>query len=272
MAITFGSNIGSASKGAFAIFPVNDSVGGASFDILDADVVTGAVVAVTGGVALTTNQEAALSASFAKLLAGVPAGSVTGNELEFLQKLVGVLSLTSGATITLSAVNTAGDVWRLSASISLAGEALVYVPNSAAAGLFTGQGSSGGAVTPPVVPYDMAVPLINGTAPLGNNYPYAAIIASRPVTLPSLAALHQFKCGAAPTAQYVIGVVADEPSKAPFALGTITFAIGSTTGVFAFTNAQRSFEAYTLFTFIGQPVGDATFANFFGTLRADVTP
>jgi hypothetical protein len=179
MAITFGSNIGSATSGAFAIFPVNDSVGGAAFNILDANVVTGAVVSVTGGVPLTSLQTGALSAILAKLISGVPAGTVTGNELEFLQKLVGVLSLKTGATVTLSAVNTVGNVWRLSAVLSVAGEALVYVPNSAAEGLFTGEGAGAGSSAAPSGPAGGVLgypgstyPNPNGLAsPTGNRIP-----------------------------------------------------------------------------------------------------
>jgi len=142
MVISFGSNIGSSSSGAWGAFPVSDSVGGASFAILDGNVSTGVVLPVTGGVPLTVLQAEALSDILAGLINGTPAGTVTGSELEFLRKLVGVLPVTASDLVTLSAANVGGSVWRLSASISTAGTALVYIPNSAAAGIFTGDGAA----------------------------------------------------------------------------------------------------------------------------------
>ena len=148
MAINYGStNLGGADRGGFAIYGVQDTVGGGVISVLDADIVTGQVTAVTNAVPLTSLQVSALSIVFKKLIQNV--GTVAGNQLEYLRKLVGVVSMTTGPTVTLSAAPQGGNVWRLEATLSAAGSALVYVPNSAAAGLFTGDGSSAGAGGPP---------------------------------------------------------------------------------------------------------------------------
>lgn len=144
MAINYGStNLGGADRGGFAIYGVQDTAGGAPFSVLDADIVTGQVTAVANAVPLTSLQVSALSVIFKKLIQNV--GVVAGNELQYLRKLVGVVTMTTGPILTLSAANVGGNVWRLSATLSAAGYALVYVPNSAAAGLFTGDGASAGA-------------------------------------------------------------------------------------------------------------------------------
>jgi len=269
MAITFGSNIGSASKGAFAVFPVNDSVGGATFDILEADVSTGAVVAVAGGVPLTANQAAALSSIFAKLIAGVPAGSVTGNELAFLQKLVGVLALTAGATITLSATGIGGNVWRLSASSSAAGECIVYVPNSAAEGFFVGAGSNG-AQTPTVVPYDLFVPLDKATAPLAASYIFDFVTIGRNIKFGSSGA---FRCVNAPTADINVDV-GRSTGGGPFtAIATIEFKLGQNIGIWKWLiPSPRTAVPGDVISFSGPLVPDATFDGMWGTLPATVIP
>ena len=178
MAITFGTNQAGTSRGAYAIFSVSDSVGAASISILDGDVATGAVTAVTNAVPLSVLQLSALSTILKNL---VSVGTVGGNELEYLRKLVGVLPLNAGDTVTLSAANVAGNVWRLSASLSVAGTAIVYVPNSAAAGPFTGDGASSGSSAPPsgaaggVLGYTGSTyPNPNGLASIANVIPVKA--------------------------------------------------------------------------------------------------
>lgn len=151
MALIFGNNIAGASKGAFAVLSVEDTLGTAPFSVLDADVVTGSVTAVAGAVPLTGIQTTALSSIFRGL---ITIGTVAGNELEYLRKLVGVLPLETGDSVALSAANVGGNVWRLSAALSGAGTAFVYVPNTAAAGPFTGDGSNStsGSGGPPTGP------------------------------------------------------------------------------------------------------------------------
>lgn len=135
---TFGTNVASTSKGAFAIFSVAANAG-EKVVLFDANIVTGEVVAVAGKLPLTSLQTAALSTVFKSLLS---LGTVGGNELEFLQKLVGVLPLTAGDSVTLDASLKAGDVWHFGFVPLNAGTVLVYVPNSAAAGPYTGSGAT----------------------------------------------------------------------------------------------------------------------------------
>jgi hypothetical protein len=270
MATTFGSNIGSASKGAYAILPVN-TTGAASFDIIDADVVTGAVVASPNNLTLTANQEAALSAIFAKVIAGVPAGAVTGNELAFIQKLVGVLSLVNGATVTLAVTNTAGNVWRLSADVSAAGEYFVYVPNSAAEGLFTGQGSSGDSNLP-LIPYDIFLPIDQTLTPPLANQVLGSLTVGRSITFQSGKASGGVvvRCIVAPTAGYTVDV---QKNGAPF--GSATIAAGQTTaGAFTWAVAAASRVAAPgdIISFHGAAVVDATVAGIFATMLAVVNP
>jgi hypothetical protein len=97
MAINYGTqNLASSARGAFAIYSVNDTAGGGTINILDGNVATGAVTAIPNAVPLTAIQVSALSEIFKKMVLNV--GTVAGNELEYLRKLVGVLSFTSGTT------------------------------------------------------------------------------------------------------------------------------------------------------------------------------
>ena len=138
MAITFGSNIGSNSSGAFAIIPVTASAPADTFGILT--VSGGAIVAA--GVPLTALQLAALNATYSAL----NSGDVTA--LGVLSALVGVVSLDSANTVSLSMVGST-----LTATCSAAAKVVVFVPNSASSGIVVG-GSGGAGPIPTVQRYD----------------------------------------------------------------------------------------------------------------------
>jgi hypothetical protein len=99
--------------------------------------------------------------------------------LALLRKLVGVISLTDGVIITLSTTSV-GAVHTLLATPSVADKLLVYVPNSAATGLYTGSGAdgSGGGATGAaggVLGYPGSTyPDPNGLAAIANKIPIKA--------------------------------------------------------------------------------------------------
>jgi hypothetical protein len=138
MAVTYGSNLGSNSLGAFAIIPVTAGAAADTFGVLQ--VVAGEIAAAD--VPLTALQLAALNSTYAKLNSG------TVDALGVLSALVGVVSLDSANTVSLSMV---GDV--LTATCSAAGKVAVFVPNSAASGIVVG-GSGGGGAVPTTQRYD----------------------------------------------------------------------------------------------------------------------
>lgn len=152
MAVTYGSvNLGSSANGAFGIYTAN-AAGAEAISVLKADFATNVVSAVVGAVPLTDLQSDALSVLLAKLRTAVPAADI----LSVLRKLVGVVSLTNGVNIALS-VSSVGAVHTLVATTSAAGNALVYVPNSASAGLFTGFGADADAsVIPATQAFDLS--------------------------------------------------------------------------------------------------------------------
>jgi hypothetical protein len=131
MAVTYGSNLGSNARGAFALIPVTAGAPADSFGILRA--LSGVIVA--SDVPLTALQLAALNAGYSALNSG------DVDDLGVLSALVGVVSLDSTNVVTLSVV---GGVLR--ATCSAAGKVVVYVPNSAASGIVVG--GSGGAPAP----------------------------------------------------------------------------------------------------------------------------
>lgn len=139
MAVTYGStNLGSSGNGAFAIYSAS-TTGAEAVSVLQANFTTNVVSAVSSAVPLTALQTAALSTLLAKLRAAVPSAST----LSVLRKLVGVLSMTDGVSLTLS-VSSVGSVHTLRATTSAAGSVLVYVPNAAASGLYSGSNSDSG--------------------------------------------------------------------------------------------------------------------------------
>lgn len=149
MAITFGTPIGSNSNGGFAILPADVGAGdvvtllavGAGGDVYYGDVLPDAFT-------ITEYQATAIQNLLVALIDG--AGDYAANKLAYLRKMVGVVSLTDGQTIELSvATETVGGqpVTVLNATCTNAGTVVMFVPNSAAAGLYTGIGaeeSSGG--------------------------------------------------------------------------------------------------------------------------------
>lgn len=175
MATTYGSvNLGSSSKGGFAIYTAA-TTGATAVSLLKADFATNIVSKVTGAVPLTDLQSEALSTILAKLRDAVP----LADTLALLRKLVGVISLTDGVIITLSTTSV-GAVHTLLATPSVADKLLVYVPNSAATGLYTGSGAdgSGGGATGAaggVLGYPGSTyPDPNGLAAIANKIPIKA--------------------------------------------------------------------------------------------------
>jgi hypothetical protein len=146
MAITFGTPIGSNSNGGFAILPADVEAG---------DVVTLLVVGEGGNVydgepvpdafTITSLQAAAIQALLGALIDG--AGDYEANQLAYLRKMVGIVSLTDGQTITLSTDTVtigSNDVTVLNATCAEDGTVVMYVPNSASSGLYTGIGAEEG--------------------------------------------------------------------------------------------------------------------------------
>jgi hypothetical protein len=184
MALTYASNIAASSQGAFAIFPVTDSVGGAAFDILQADISTGVVSAVSSAVPLSSLQTGVLTEILQALRT---ATSGIADALPYFRKLAGVLTTQNGDSVAVSAVNVAGTTWKMQAALTGPGTALVYIPNSAAAGIYTGAGSDNGAV-----PFGPAGGVLGYT---GSTYPNPNGLAAIANVIPILR-----NTGAAPTA------------------------------------------------------------------------
>jgi hypothetical protein len=150
MAVTYGSsNLGSSSNGGFGIYAVS-TTGAEAISVLKADFATNVVSEVANAVPLTALQTAALSTLLAKIRTALP----SGDPLSLLRKLAGVLSTENGVTIALS-VSTVGTEHTLVATTSAAAGVLVYIPNSAAAGPFTGYGADAdSSVVPTTQRYD----------------------------------------------------------------------------------------------------------------------
>ena len=147
MAITFGTPIGSTSPGSFAILPAQVEAG---------DVVTLLAVGEAGAVeygdvlpdtfTITEAQAAGLQNLLVALIDN-SGGDYDGNKLAYLRKLVGLVSLTDGQTITLSidtVVIGSSTLTLLNATCADDGTVVMYVPNSAAAGFYTGPGAEEG--------------------------------------------------------------------------------------------------------------------------------
>jgi flagellar hook protein FlgE len=157
MATTFSSNIGSSSKGGFSAYAVTTDDFVVAFF---ADMVTGEVTNAADGeevyaTTLTANQLAALSTNLKGLLAAAVASGAdpTDNPLAYLRKLVGFVALDDGQTLTYDTSNIDGDVYEFYVEMTnQPGTVLMYIPNSAAAGLYTGSGSDEASAPPPVIP------------------------------------------------------------------------------------------------------------------------
>lgn len=155
MATTFSSNIGSGSLGGFSAYAVTtDDYVSAFF----ADMVTGNVINSTDGeeqyaTTLSAQQLAALSTNLKGLLAAAVASGAdpTTAPLAYLRKLVGFVALDDGRvldyqtdTYTVGGVNYTEfyiDIRGGSPPSPAPGTVMMYIPNSASAGLFTGSGS-----------------------------------------------------------------------------------------------------------------------------------
>jgi hypothetical protein len=157
MATTFSSNIGSSSKGGFSAYAVTTDDFVVAFF---ADMVTGEVTNAADGeevyaTTLSANQLAALSTNLKGLLAAAVASGAdpTDNPLAYLRKLVGFVALDDGQTLTYDTSNIDGDVYEFYVELTnQPGTVLMYIPNSAAAGLYTGSGSDEASAPPPVIP------------------------------------------------------------------------------------------------------------------------
>jgi hypothetical protein len=146
MAITFGTPIGSNSNGGFAILPADVEAGdvvtllavGEGGDVYYGDVLSDAFT-------ITEAQATAIQTVLGSLIDG--AGDYAANQLAYLRKMVGIVSLTDGQTISLS-IDTvtigSNDVTVLNATCTEDGTVVMYVPNSAASGLYTGVGAEEG--------------------------------------------------------------------------------------------------------------------------------
>jgi hypothetical protein len=262
MAATYGSNIGSSANGAFAIFPIS-TTGADAIAILDADVVTGAVTAVPSAVALSALERDALSTLLSAL---IDAAAVGGNALSYLRKLVGVVSLTNGAKVTLSVANTVGNVWRLTATASGAGEFLVYIPSSVAAGPFTGFGADADStVVPALQAFDLS----------GFAYgvlPPALPLIFTPVTRADTVVDFAASVGVAGTPgtlakTLVVGSYANATGVVTN-IGTIDFAAGARTATTALTTA--TFQPGTSIILLTPAASDATLASVGITLKVSV--
>jgi hypothetical protein len=157
MATTFSSNIGSSSKGGFSAYAVTtDDYVTAFF----ADMVTGEVTNASGGeevyaTTFSANQLAALSTNLKGLLAAAVASGANPllNPLAYLRKLAGFVALSDGQVLTYAVGNISGNVYEFYIELATTPQTvMMYIPNSAAAGLFTGSGSDEVSVPPPIVP------------------------------------------------------------------------------------------------------------------------
>jgi hypothetical protein len=148
MATTFSSNIGSSSKGGFAVYTATTTD---YFTAFDANIVTGVVTKSADtayAASITDSQAAALTTNLQALLAAAIASGAdpTANPLAYLSKLAGFMALDDGQTFSLNADNVSGDIYEFYADVSAGitpGTLALYIPNSAAAGLFTGANSNG---------------------------------------------------------------------------------------------------------------------------------
>jgi hypothetical protein len=143
-------------------------------DVLSLDIVSGAVTSAY----LTAEDIRNLKFAVESLFALVPSGQRAAGALSMLQRLVTVAP-SAAATLTMSAVNTAGNVYALRATISAAPSQLIaHLPFSADGQLAwaTGTGGGGGTVTSvtasaPLASSGGATPNISltGTVPLANG-------------------------------------------------------------------------------------------------------
>lgn len=169
MATTFSSNIGSNSKGGFSAYAVTTDDYVTAFY---ANMTTGEVINATDGEAqyattLSENQLEALSTNLKGLLAAAVASGAdpTAAPLAYLRKLAGFVPLDNDSYPTYNVTTqTVDGVDYEEFYIDYAGTVMMYVPNSAAAGLFTGAGSDNGSSSsyPPSGP---AGGVLNGTYP-----------------------------------------------------------------------------------------------------------
>ena len=148
MATTFSPNIGSESLGGFSAYAVTTDDYVVAFF---ANMTTGEVINVPDdepgeqayATTLSANQLAALSTNLKGLLAAAIASGAdpTSDPLAYLRKLVGFVALNDGQTLTYSTSNF-GDYEEFYVElVNQPGTVMMYLPNSASAGLFTGSGS-----------------------------------------------------------------------------------------------------------------------------------
>ena len=176
MANTFGPNIGSASAGGFAAIPVKTD----DYYLypFKANIVTGVVENLTDpgysqyAPTLSALQLSALTTILKKLLTSAVAAGAdpTLEPAAYLRKLVGIVSLQSGYDIEIVADSLGGDVYALngesldSSNVGVqVSDMLLYIPNSAAAGLFTGSGADAGSGS--ATPIGPAGGVLRGTYP-----------------------------------------------------------------------------------------------------------
>ena len=268
MAVTYGTaNLGSSSNGGFAIYTVADTVGAANISVLVADFATNTVTAAPSAVPLTNLQTAALSTILAKLRSAAP----TASTLAVLRKLVGVVGLTDSVQVTLS-VSSVGAVHTLRASLSGAGSALVYVPNAASSGPFTGFGAADGASIPAT--QKVLLSCFLDSVPGANEY-----IGSFPIPYDLYLepdAVQSFTCKVFPSAPYQVVVRyadAANPTGANVSVYDIDYSVGPGThvgAVTAYSLPSGYIPAGSVLFVRGQTVPDLTISGVQGTIVGSI--
>jgi hypothetical protein len=236
MATTFSSNIGSSSKGGFSAYAVTtDDYVSAFF----ANMTTGEVINSTDGeeqyaTTLSANQLAALSTNLKGLLAAAVASGAdpTANPLAYLRKLVGFVALDDGQTFTYTtSTYTVDGVDYEEFYIELTnqpGTVMMYIPNSAAAGLFTGSGSDNTSLPAPVIPTNQradAVANVPGIPLAGAVCMAIPNAAGAPtITLSNTASAGYAKTGATLATDFIVEKINMSAADPGPGLGTLMFA------------------------------------------------